>query len=515
MARHVAAEAGKVYLVGAGPGAPGLITLRGVECLRRADLVLYDYLVNPRILQHAPAGAERICLGRHGGARLWSQEAVNDTMVRRAQAGHQVVRLKGGDPAVFARASEELDALLEHHVAFEIVPGITAALAAGSYAGVTVTHRQHASAVALVTGQETRRKSSPGLDYALLAQFPGTLVIYMGVTTADAWVDALIAGGKSPDTPALVIRHCSLAHQQTLCCTLGKLPEQFRGPQRLRPPVVVVIGDVVGLPRTANWFEQLPLFGQRILVTRPAAQAEALGGQFEELGADVWSQPAIELREPADWSAADEVLERLSQFDWIVYSSVNGVHAFMKRMQANGQDLRALGPVRLAAIGPATADALARYHLRADRCPQRYQAEDLADELARDAGGQRFLLVRASRGREILGERLLAAGADVEQVVFYESVDVREPAPDVHQAMRAGQINWTTVTSSAIARSLDLMFSSDLAATRLVSISPVTSATLRQLGWEPAAEAREATMAGVVEAVLECVGPEAGGTTMT
>ncbi len=509
MSQQASSKCGKIYLVGAGPGAPGLITLRGVQCLRRADVVLYDYLVNPQILQHAPSGAARICLGQHGKSRIWTLAQINAKMTKLAMAGQTVVRLKGGDPAVFARGAEEVKAIVELDIPFEIVPGITAALAAGSYAGIPITHREHASAVALVTGQEMTNKPSPKIDYSQLAQFPGTLVVYMGVTTAASWTSALIAGGMPPEMPALIIRRCSFPDQQTIRTSVGQLQTQFSGPDKLRPPAIVVIGDVAALPRTANWFERLPLFGQTVLVTRPIEQAGGLAEPLGEQGAEVLVQPAIEVREPPDWAPADAVVAQLDRFDWVVFSSVNGVHAFMQRLLADGRDLRALGMAKLAAIGPATVKALGKYHLQVDCCPQRYQAEDLAAALCANAAGKRFLLVRASRGRDVLAQQLAAADGEVRQVVFYESTDVTAADPDIAAALHSGQITWTTVTSSAIARSLAHLFPKDLAKTRLASISPITSATLRDLGFSPAVEAREATMPGVVQAILDHVRQDA------
>jgi uroporphyrinogen III methyltransferase/synthase len=494
---------GKVYLVGAGPGAPGLITVRGVECLAQADVVLYDYLVNPRILQHAPAAARRICLGRHGKTRLWSQAEIEAAMLEAARAGQTVVRLKGGDPAVFARGAEELDLLVRHKIAFEVVPGITAALAAGSYAGVPLTHRRLASAAAVVTGQETEGKDELALDYHALAQFPGTLVIYMGVTTAPRWTAALMAAGMPSETPAAIIRRCTFPDQRTIRCTLGEVTQHLLPSTRLRPPVIVILGAVAGLGASASWFEQRPLCGQSVLVTRPEHQAAELGAMLEDCGAEVWYQPAIALRPPPDWRPVDDALARLSSFDWVVFSSVNGVRALIGRLAATGRDLRALGSARLAAIGPATAAALAEYHLRSDLQPERYQAEDLAAALAADARGRRFLLARASRGREVLAEQLQEAGGSVEQVVVYESVDVDTPDPEIVQQLAERRVDWTTVTSSAIARSLWRLFGDDLRRTRLVSISPVTSAALRELGLEPAREAAAATMAGIVEALCQ------------
>lgn len=492
-----APSTGRVYLVGAGPGDPGLLTLRGAECLRRADVVLYDYLVNPQILEHAPPTAQTLCLGRHGHGRLMPQSEVNERMVELARSGKTVVRLKAGDPAIFARVAEETEALTAAGVLWEVVPGITAALAAGSYAGVPLTHRHLASAVALITGQEAERDES-ALDYVALAKFPGTLVFYMGVTSAPRWTEALIAAGKSPDTPAALVRRCSWPDQWTHRCTLGTVAEQL-AEHRIRPPVMVIIGEVAGHASGADWFTARPLFGRRIMVTRSRGQLDGLRQRLQELGADVVAQPAIEITEPDDWRPVDAALARLDDFHWLVFSSVNGVRFLLDRLCAAHGDLRRLGGVRLAAIGPGTADELAAYHLTADFVPNEFRAESLAGGLA---AGRRFLLARASRGREVLADELQAAGGEVHQIVVYRSRDVATPDADVAGALRQGTIEWTTVTSSAIARSLAAMFGDDLRRTRLVSISPVTSATLRQLGHEPAAEARTYTMSGIVEAIL-------------
>ncbi len=493
---------GRVYLVGAGPGHPGLITLRGAECLRRADVVLYDYLVNPELLRHAPPDAEIVCLGRHGTDRIMPQAEVHSRMITHARAGRTVVRLKGGDPAVFARAVEEVEALQAAEVPFEIVPGVTAALAAGSYAGIHITDRLSASAVALVTGQEDDGKTASAIDYEHLAVFPGTLVFYMGVTTARKWTSALIEAGKSPDTPAAIIRRCSWPDQLTIHCALGSVADTI-AQRKLRPPVLVILGEVVSRSETASWFTALPLFGRRIVVTRPAHQSEALAGRFRELGANVLYQPAIEIGDPADWQPVDEALAEMESFDWLVFSSSNGVHRLLQRLFATGGDLRRLGNTRLAAIGPGTADALAEYHLKADLLPDEFRAESLAAELAVGAAGRRFLLARASRGREVLADELLAAGGQVRQIVVYRSSDVKQPNAEVAAALEAGRIDWMTVTSSAIARSLHAMFGEQLRQTRLASISPVTSATLRELGLEPQSEATQYTMAGLVDAVLQ------------
>lgn len=491
---------GKVYLVGAGPGDPGLVTLRAVELLRRADVVAYDYLVNPTILGHCRHDAILISLGKHGGGRVKTQAEINSLLCQHAREGQAVIRLKSGDPMVFAHAAEELDCLVANGIPFEIVPGVTAALAAAGYAGIPVTHRDTASAVAFVTGQEDADKADSALDFTALARFPGTLVFYMGVTTADHWPGALIAAGKPATTPVAILRHISLPDQMRIDTTLDKVAAATRS-ARLRPPVVFIVGEVAAHGPAWTWFEKRPLFGQRVLVTRPAHQAADLSALLTELGAEVLLQPAIQILPPADWSQVDRALEALGRFEWLVFSSSNGVRSLLARLPVVGRDLRSLGHARIAAIGPGTAEELARYHLKPDLVPEEFRAESLAEVLKGGAAGKRFLLVRASRGREVLAEELTKAGGLVEQVVVYDSVDVELPQPEIAAQMAAGKIDWTTVTSSAIARSLAQMFGESLCRTKLASISPITSATLRELGFDPAAEAGEYTMAGVVAAI--------------
>ncbi len=504
----MAKQVGRVYLVGAGPGDPGLLTLRGCELLGRADVVFYDYLANPLLLGHVGAGAALVCLGRHGKdvgkgggqGRVVAQEEINRQVIEAALAGKQVVRLKGGDPSIFARAGEEIAALEAAGVGYEVVPGVTSALAASSYAGVPLTHRDHASCVAFVTGQECRGKEGSALDLANLASFPGTLVFYMGVTTAPAWAGELMKHGKSAETPVAIVRHCSLPEQRMVRTTLGELPRVL-APGKMRPPAIVIVGDAVSAQTSVSWFTERPLFGQTVLVTRPAGQAAALVGQLNALGATTPLQPAIAIEPVADWSKVDGAIEKLGALDWLVFSSANGVHFFLERMFELGGDLRQLGSCRLAAIGPATAVALKGYHLRVDLQPEEYRAEALAEQLAPLVEEKRVLLLRASRGREVLGERLAAAGAEVEQVVVYESRDVTKPEAEVAEALAAGEIDWVTVTSSAIARSLVGLFGESLGRAKLAAISPLTAGVLEEAGFSVAVVAEEFTTEGLVRAI--------------
>lgn len=495
---------GQIFLVGAGPGDPGLLTLRGLECLKKAECVLYDYLVNPAVLDYCSPQANKICLGQHRRANVWTQQAINQRMVDLAKAGQTVVRLKGGDPAIFSRMADEIDALVRAGIPFEVVPGITASLAAASYAGIPLTHRDHASAVAVVTGQEQDGKDTSELDFEALARFPGTLVMYMGVTTAHKWSTALMDAGKPPDTPVAIVRRCSRADQETITCKLQAVTGELSN-HNVRPPAIVIIGNVVQARTTMAWFEKRPLFGQRVLVTRPIGQTRRMCEQLSELGAMVLMQPAVQVGPPENWSKVDEALARLSDFDWIVFSSANGVRTFFERLFSRGYDLRALATVKFATIGPATTEELARYHLTSDRQPAEFRAESLAEALTSDARDKRFLLVQASRGREVLAEELQASDAIVTRIVTYSSVDVTEANDDIQSQLDLGQIDWVTVTSSAIARSLVAMFGEKLRKTKLVSLSPVTSQTLRELGHSPTAEATTYTMEGLVSALVTSI----------
>jgi uroporphyrinogen III methyltransferase/synthase len=364
--------------------------------------------------------------------------------------------------------------------------------------------------VALVTGQERAEKASQGLDYTALAAFPGTLVFYMGVTTAPRWTTALILAGKSASTPAAIVRRCSWPDQQTIGCTLGTVADEIEA-RHLRPPALVVVGEACTLTRPHCWFVERPLFGSRVLVTRASSQALPLATKLTELGADVVVQPAIEIGPPDDLTAVDSMLAKLGQFDWLVFSSSNGVQSLLNRLLLS-RDLRALAHLKLAAIGPGTADALARYHLHADLIPEEFRAESLAKALHGEArAGRRFLLARASRGREVLAEELTAHGGKVEQVVVYASHDIAQPEAEIVEQLADGRIDWVTVTSSAIARSVVRLYGQELRKSRLASISPVTSAALRELGFEPTVEAQQYTIEGLVEAVLQAYPPRSTG----
>lgn len=497
-----AIDPGTVYLVGSGPGDAGLITQRGIQCLQKADVVLYDYLSNPELLQYAISAEQMHCLGSHAERKLWSQDRINEEMVSQAKQGKMVVRLKSGDPTVFARATEEIEALRAANVPFQIVPGITTALAASAYAGIPLTHSDHASAVAFVTGHEKPGKEDSAINFAGLANFPGTLVFYMGVTTAPQWSAQLIAHGKSPDTPCAIIRRCSWPDQQTFRCTLGEIPNLLHSGSKIRPPVITVVGEVAQDRSIPNWFEQRPLFGQTFLITRPEHQAAELRYPLAELGAEVFVQPAIDINFANDQNALNEAIANLKSFDWIAFSSRNGVTFFMERLRSLDFDFRMLGHLKIGAIGPGTAEQLQHYGFKADIIPDEYRAESLVEAMAEQVAGKRVLLPRASRGRDVLPVGLIEAGADVTEVVTYESTDVQEISPEVQRQLEANGFDWVIVTSSAIARATAQLVPEAMKNSNIVTISPITSDTVRELGYDVTVEAQVYTMDGIIEAIL-------------
>ncbi|MCS7238780.1 MAG: uroporphyrinogen-III synthase [Thermoguttaceae bacterium] len=518
----VGVASGKVYIVGAGPGDPALMTLRGLSCLQKADVVIVDRLVHPRLLEYLRPGTQVVCLGDDPDFSfvdemttslaaslsvkvLGRAEAVKE-MVTAAQAGKVVLRLKAGCPEVFAGHTDELEALRKGNIPYEIVPGIPPELAAAAYAEIALTDVETSSAVVLAVANDRPAKQGVPVDFRQLGQFSGTVVVYMGEAIVTEWAWELLRGGLAPSTPVAIVCRAGWPDQQLIRCRLGDLASTVRS-HHVRGPAVVVIGQCVDRMPSRSWFENRPLFGRRILVTRPEEEGDQLVALLAELGAEVLSCPAIKISEPPDWTPVDQAIEELDGYDWIVFTSVNGVRYFLGRLRQKGRDGRSFGKVRIAAIGPGTARELERHFLRADLVPSQYRSEvlgqELAGVLARLPNRPRVLLVRASRGRPVLAEILSSSGAVVHQIAVYTSEDVTHPDPHVVQAFEAQRIHWVTITSSSIARSVVRMFGEKLRTAKLASISPVTSGTLRELGFEPTAEARQYTIPGLVAAILE------------
>ncbi|MFO7895123.1 MAG: uroporphyrinogen-III C-methyltransferase [Longimicrobiales bacterium] len=494
---------GTVYLVGAGPGHPGLLTLRGAECLGKADLVLYDYLANPSLVEHAGPRAELVRLGHHNGGPRMTPDQITAAMIDAALDGRCVVRLKGGDPAVFGRLADETAALRRLGIPFEVVPGITSGLALSAFAEVPVTHHDDASAVALVTGRERGGKDESNLDYQALAAFPGTLVFYMGVKRAARWSAALMDHGRSPDTPVAIVRWCSRARQQTVCCTLGTVAEvvESRG---VRPPALFVVGEVVQHSPCMSWFETRPLFGSTVLVAGSARTAERLREQLAEQGAEVIVQPAIRVVPPPSWNAVDDTLDRIRDYDWLVFSTPNGVDALMGRILDLGTDARRLGGVKIAAIGKGTADRLRAYQLQPEVVPDVYEPTRLATRLIPEGTRPRFLMA-CGPDSPTLSEELEVFGGRVDELVVYDTEGVEDPDPDVALALVEREIDWVAVTSTTTARALDRLYGSQLRHTRIASISPLTSKVLRGLDLAPDAEASPPTVSALVDGITAAV----------
>ncbi len=496
---------GTVYLVGAGPGDPGLISLRAIECLQRADLVLYDGLVNPLVLRHSSARAERTCrMGGPEGKRL-DQAEINQRLIDAAHQGRTVVRLKGGDPFIFGRGSEEAAALAAEGIPFEVIPGITAAVAAAEYAGISLTHRDHASSVAFVTGHENPDKPDSSLDYQVLANFPGTLVFYMGLHRLPQIVASLVEHGKSPQTPGAVISRATTPLQRTVTATLSELPQAVAAAE-LHAPSLIVIGDCVSHREQIAWFERRPLFGLRIGITRPEVQAADTLDRAIELGAHPVPLPLIRIEPPEEWTGTDAVLDRLGEFDWVIFTSANGVEGLLGRLWERGGDARTLRAAKLATIGPATAAALEAFRLRADLIPEEYRAEALAAALAPHVRGQKVLWARANRGRDVLPEALREAGASLEQVVVYRNFDEDSAAQSVNDLIQAGELDWIGLSSPSIARSLGEILNAQSRAqlgrtVHLAAISPVTSAAARECDLPVSVEASEFTWDGILRAI--------------
>ncbi|MFQ6014563.1 MAG: uroporphyrinogen-III C-methyltransferase [Anaerolineae bacterium] len=540
---------GIVYLIGAGPGDPKLITVRGLEYLREADVVVYDYLASPQLLREARPQAELIYVGKMVGQHTLAQEEINRLLVERAQQGKVVARLKGGDPFVFGRGGEEAEALAAAGVPFEVVPGVTSAVAAPAYAGIPVSHRGYTSAFAVVTGHSaassrlgftavatepgdrgeaasedpTRGKSS--LDWAALSRI-GTLVLLMGVGNLPQIVEALLRHGRSPQTPVALVCWGTTSRQETVVGTLADIVERVEV-AGLKPPAVIVVGETVGLREKLRWFdrpERRPLLGKRVLVTRARAQASTLLERLAELGAEPIEFPTIRIVPAEDYGPLDQAIQNLDAYDWVIFTSVNGVKFFLQRLGAAGKDARALAGVSLCAIGPATATALRDYWLRVDYMPPKYVAEEIVTGLG-EVAGQRILLPRAAEARALLARELRAKGATVDEVVAYRTVLAQEDSPDggleirypqgsltptgqeVGRMLLAGQIDVVTFTSSSTVRNFVALLdgvapSQALAQATVACIGPITAATARELGIRVDLVAEEHTVEGLVGALV-------------
>jgi uroporphyrinogen III methyltransferase/synthase len=502
-------KTGMVYFVGAGPGDPKLLTLRGKECLERADVVLYDYLANPALLEHLRPEAERIYVGRRGRGHYGAQEEITRVMIERARSGKTVVRLKGGDPFVFGRGGEEAEAVADAAIPFEVVPGVTSAIAAPAYAGIPVTHRTLASSVALVTGHEDPTKPSPMVEWDRLAATDGTVVFLMGMKNLPAIVAHLTASGRPESTPVALIRWGTRTEQKTVVGTLADIVQKAEE-AALDPPAVIVVGEVVNLRGKLNWFESRPLFGTAVLITRPLEQAKEFADLLAANGAHVIAFPTIAIVPPSDWNDLDRAIAELSNYDWVVFTSVNGVRFFFERMRAAGRDARALGRARLCAIGPRTAEALAAVGLTADLIPvEEYQAEGVIEALEKeDLQDARVLIPRAEVARDVLPEELRRRGAVVTVAVAYRTVRPDADVTFLKEKLRRGELGVVAFTSSSTVRNyVELFADRDEARTLtqktvVACIGPITADTAESYGFAVAIKAKTNTIPALAEAIV-------------
>lgn len=498
-----------VYLVGAGPGDPGLLTLRGGELLVTCDAIVYDALANPALLALAQVHERETPLelhdvGKRGGASESArQDEINALLVRLGQEGKRVVRLKGGDPLVFGRGSEEAQALAAAGVPFEIVPGVTAGIAAPAYAGIPVTHRGVATSVTFVTGHEDPTKESTTVDWSALARAGGTIVLYMGVKTLPNIVAALIGGGMSADTPAAAIQWGTYAKQRTVSATLSTLSAAIQR-EGLSAPVITVIGGVVALRDEISWFDTRPLFGKRVVVTRAKSQASSLSERLAAAGADVIEMPATRI-EVADGGPLRNALGRLQEYGWVIFTSQNAVNIFWDALRAESRDARALAGVKFAAVGPATAEALLDRGIAVDASPDRFVAEALIEEMKtrRDVRGVRVLYAAAQGARETLQDGLEELGAIVERITLYRSVIDGEGADALRDTLLAGGADLVTFTSaSAVNAFVNAVGEEAALRAPAASIGPITSDAARDAGLSVVVEATESTIPGLADAIV-------------
>ncbi len=498
----------KIYLVGAGPGDPELITVKGKRCIEKADVIIYDYLASASLLKHASETAEKIYVGKKGGDHTLSQDEINALIVQKARAGRTVCRLKGGDPFIFGRGGEEAEMLVQKGLAFEVVPGVTSAIAAAAYAGIPLTHRKLTATLAFVTGHEDPDKEQSGIDWESLARGIGTLVFFMGVKNLPDIARKLIAHGRPADTPVALIRWGTTPAQTTVTGTLDNIAERVQQ-AGLKAPAITVVGEVVGLRQTLKWFENRPLLGKRIVVTRARQQASDLLQRLADLGAECLEYPTIQVVPPNDFQQLDGAIEKLDTYDWIVFTSVNGVGFFFQRLFALDRDVRALHRLHTAAIGPATADSLRSFGLKSDIIPDAYRAEAVVQAFSKmDVSGKKILLPRAAQARPVLPTELRKMGAEVDEVVAYHTEKVAHNVEQLIAQLEAQTIDLITFTSSSTVTNFKSLLPPDnfqrlIDGVAIASIGPITTEAAIKAGFKVHITAQSYTIAGLCEAILD------------
>ncbi|TGE34455.1 uroporphyrinogen-III C-methyltransferase [Desulfosporosinus sp. Sb-LF] len=497
---------GYVFLVGAGPGDPKLITIKGSECIAKADVLVYDRLASRRLLTLARPDCELIYVGKSPDRHTLKQDEINQLLVDKGLEGKVVTRLKGGDPFVFGRGGEEAEALLDAGIQFEVVPGITSAIAVPAYAGIPVTHRDLTSSFAVITGHEDPTKNETTIHWDHLAKSHGTLVFLMGMENLPLIAQKLIENGKKPSTPVGIIQWGTRPEQRTLVGQLETIATEVKE-QGITNPAIIIVGEVVSLREKLQWFEKQPLFGQRIVVTRARHQASELSQAIESLGGEAWEFPTIEIAPPSDKSYFLKAINNLNCFDWLIFTSVNGVEAFFTELKIQKRDVRDLVGLEIVAIGPATQASLEKRGLRVAFVPEEYRAEKIVEGLSsRVTSGQRVLLARAEEARNILPESLKAMGVDVWDVPVYKTVLGGANREELQRLLRDKEIHSVTFTSSSTVRNFMTLLDGEVSLldnVALYSIGPITSSTARRLGLTIYKEATQYTISGLVEALLE------------
>ncbi len=500
---------GKVYLVGAGPGDPGLLTLKGRQLIQEADILIYDALVSSQLLRFAKSECEKIFVGKRGGKPSVSQETIDHLLIEKAKEGKTIVRLKGGDPFIFGRGGEEALLLAQAGIDWEVVPGVTSAIAAPAYAGIPLTQRNFTSTVTFLTGHEDPEKESSNMDWPSLGQQTGTLVFLMGISNLGSIIAKLIQYGRSAQTPCAVIMWGTLPRQKTVVGNLSNILIKVKE-SGIGAPSIFVIGEVVQLREQLQWFEKRPLFGKRVLVTRSREQASTMVGLLEQLGAEPIEFPSLRLASPEKWQEVDQAIQNISKFDWIVFTSVNGVKIFFERLRTLDKDVRALKGVRIATIGEVTRQAIEDKMLKVDLSPSEFVSEALLEAFKNEGPLQnkKFLLPRADQARLVLPEGLRQEGAEVTELAMYRTLpDISDDKKTLVQEILEKPVDWVTFASSSTVKNFVEGFGDYLkkikGTFKIASIGPITSATVRELGLTVDVEAQTHTIPGLIEALVQ------------
>ncbi len=508
-------KTGTVYLIGAGPGNPKLITIRGRECINRADIIVYDYLANPRLFSEANPEADKVYVGKRGSDHSVEQDEINELLVQAAKDGKTVARLKGGDAFIFGRGGEEAAYLAKNNIPFEIVPGVSSAYAAPAFAGIPVTYRDLASDVAFITGRERYVSGKPGIAWEMLAKSAGTLVFLMGVKNLPNLVKELQDNGKAETTPVAVIRWGTLADQTTITGTLGNIVEKVRE-KDLHPPAVIVVGEVVKLRETLAWFEKKPLFGSRIIVTRAAGQAGALTELLEEAGAEVIELPTIKIMPLNDYSLFDSAVSEMSAlkdapvFDWTIFTSVNTVRFLIQRIKHLGFDVRILAKTKIAAVGSATAAELESQNISPDLIPNDFRAEGLISAFEKEGiADKKILIPRALKARSVLPDHLAKLGARVTIAPIYQNVPANPPVDRIIKRFKENAIHVITFSSGSTVRNFVALMSANdcgpelINTAKIATIGPVTAADAKKSGLVVDIMPKDSTIPALVEAIVD------------